>query len=219
MIPCLCAQASASAICAPQRSTCSRGKGKRSVLQTIDERLAFDELHDQEPALPLAPHVEQRADAGVVQRRDGARLALETGAGFLILRKTRGEDPDGHLPPEARVASPLHLPHAASADGREDLIGNDACAGCQGHGQTLYCSEDRSARGVCRPRADRGWPWRSCPRRHAGASRRCPHRGRAHPGSVPTEGRHPAAPHPGGRPERDRDVRQVREGPRSGLLQ
>ena len=60
---------------------------KRSALQPGRDRLALHQFHHQ----VVRPNVVERADVGVVQRRNRARLALETGAELLA----SGLDGDG----------------------------------------------------------------------------------------------------------------------------
>lgn len=52
--------------------------GKRTGLQRIGERFAFEQLHDQEGDAVLIADVVERADGGVIQARDRARLTCET---------------------------------------------------------------------------------------------------------------------------------------------
>ena len=58
---------------------------QRALLQAIRERLALEELHHQEVRVALVPDVEERADVGVVERRDRLGLALEALAALLVL--------------------------------------------------------------------------------------------------------------------------------------
>src|SRR5207247_601487 len=53
------------------------GNRQRATLETLRKRLALDVLHHQEVHSVLVADVEERADVGVVQARDGARLAVE----------------------------------------------------------------------------------------------------------------------------------------------
>ena len=54
--------------------------GKRSALQPGRYRLALHQFHDQ----VVRPNIVERADVGMIQRRNRARLALETGAELLM---------------------------------------------------------------------------------------------------------------------------------------
>ena len=63
-------------------------------------RLAVDEFHDQ----VVGSDVVERANVGMVQRSDGARLALETLAELLVRYL------DGDVPAQPRVASAVTSP-------------------------------------------------------------------------------------------------------------
>ena len=58
----------------------------------------------------------QGADVGMVQRRDGPRLALGSFAELL------GGDLDGDVPSDAGIARAIDLAHAAGADLRDDFV-------------------------------------------------------------------------------------------------
>ena len=66
--------------------------------------------------------VVERADVRIVQRGDGLRLALDAGAPAGVGAAVCQEDLDRDRAVEARVARPVHLAHAACADGGLDLI-------------------------------------------------------------------------------------------------
>jgi hypothetical protein len=96
------------------------------------ERLALEELHDEErPALLLA-NVVERTDVRVFQLREHARLALEALAQSGI-GDVRGQDLDGDGSIQARVPRLVDLTHAAGAGERLDFVGPDARAAGQGH--------------------------------------------------------------------------------------
>ena len=95
--------------------------GKRSVRQPLFERLAFDELHDQEEPLRFLEAVERR-DVRMIERRDDLRLALETFLPLRVARESFGQDFDGDLALQLAVASAIDLTHAARSDGRKDLV-------------------------------------------------------------------------------------------------
>lgn len=75
-------------------------------------RRALDVLHDQ----VVRPDVVQRANVGMIQRRDRLGLAREAGAELVSARLDR----DG--PVEPRVGGAEHLAHPALADGGLDLV-------------------------------------------------------------------------------------------------
>ena len=62
----------------------------------------------------------------MIQRGDGARLALEALAGVRIVGDVRGQDLDRDGAIESRVARLVDLAHPARADLRRQLIRADA---------------------------------------------------------------------------------------------
>ena len=86
------------------------------------------------PCRRWSPDVVQRADVRMVERRDGARFALEALAELGIGGECVGQDLDRDDAIEPRVARLVDLAHAAGADEREDFVGAEAGAGGQSHG-------------------------------------------------------------------------------------
>lgn len=80
-----------------------------------------------------AGELEQRADAGMTQRRQRAGLALETAFGLETGCGLGGQHLDRDPAVDAGVARAEHLSHAAAADEREDLVRAEAGAGSQRH--------------------------------------------------------------------------------------
>ena len=66
------------------------------------------------------------------QRGDGLRLALEPRAAIGIAGEDGGQDLDGDVALEPRVARPVDLAHAARADRRDDLVRAESGAGRHG---------------------------------------------------------------------------------------
>jgi hypothetical protein len=66
--------------------------------------------------------IEDRHDIRVVQRAGRAGFRLEAGAALGILGDPGGQDLQGHVTGEARVAGAVHLTHAARAERRKDLV-------------------------------------------------------------------------------------------------
>ncbi len=67
-------------------------------------------------------------DVGMIQCRQRLRFALEPGDAFRIGRDRLGEDFDGNVPIELRVARAIHLTHPAHTDGSENLVETKASA-------------------------------------------------------------------------------------------
>jgi hypothetical protein len=111
---------------------------QRASLQALGQRLPFQQLHHQVMELLLpwrslrgrgVADVVQRADVGMVQRGDGLRLALEALANLLVAGQHRGNQLDGDIAIQARIARAMDLPHAAGAERAEDLVGSESCSG------------------------------------------------------------------------------------------
>ena len=107
-----CAASSASAIRIATGTTCGV---QGAVLDRLAERHAVDQLHDEIRLAVRFAEIVNRADIGMVQRRGRMRLPFETrprvGVHLRALQHL-----DGDLPPQAQVARPIDLAHAALAD-------------------------------------------------------------------------------------------------------
>ena len=68
------------------------------------------------------------ADVGMVQRRNGARLALHALLQFRRRRKMGSQNFHGDGAIEARIARAIDLAHAARAKRRLDFVGTELCA-------------------------------------------------------------------------------------------
>jgi hypothetical protein len=129
------------------------GDIQRTSLQPLGERFAVEVLEHQVVDAGVAPDVEERADVGMVEGRDGLGLALETGPQVGVGRR---EDLDRDRPPQPRVARPIDLAEPARADLGDELVGAEARAACQGH-----AADCTRVRRVNWPRARPPWP--TCP--------------------------------------------------------
>ena len=65
------------------------------------------------------------------QRGDGLGLALEARQGVGVGSERLRQHLDGDVPVELPVARPIDLSHAPGAERREDLVGAEACSGCE----------------------------------------------------------------------------------------
>ena len=105
----------------------------RRPLQPGGERLPLDQLHDEETRYGRAdrrravaarrqrlPDLEDLRDVGVVQRRQGARLALEADDAFGALEPLR-QHLDRDVAAEARIVRPPHLAHPAAPQRRQHV--------------------------------------------------------------------------------------------------
>ncbi len=96
--------------------------GHRSARQPRRQRLAVEQLHHHElPALVLADVVE-RADVGVVQRRDDAGFALEALGGGRVAAQFGRQQLHGDATAQPHVLGGEHLAHGAAAERRENPV-------------------------------------------------------------------------------------------------
>ena len=108
---------------------------QRPPLEAPGERLPVEAFHDEEvdrrirlvgcrraARRPLAADVVQRADVGVAEGPHGARLALEALAQGGVGGHVGRQDLDGDGTIQARVRRPVHLAHAAGAEGVDYLV-------------------------------------------------------------------------------------------------
>ncbi len=92
--------------------------GKGASPQAVSEGFALQKLHDQKIDAVVLADVVKGADVGIVQRRDGLRLALEALPGFRVVRKVSWQDFDRYRAVQASIAGAINLSHSASAEGR-----------------------------------------------------------------------------------------------------
>ena len=94
----------------------------------LPQRCPFQQLHDEERLVAVATDVVQRADVRMIERRRGARLALETVERGRILRQPGRQELHRHLPAQASVLGPIDDTHPAFADLVEDAVMGDGLA-------------------------------------------------------------------------------------------
>ncbi len=102
----------------------------------VGERLPFEVLEHEivEPA--LVADVVDRTDVRIVQRGNCACFVLEAPPRFRVRDERGREHLDGDRAIESRVASAVHLPHAARPELRDDLVRAEARAGFERHTMT-----------------------------------------------------------------------------------
>src|SRR6266850_6118072 len=76
----------------------------------------------------------------MIQRREQMGLALEAREPLRIGGKQLGQDLDGDVAPELRVARTIHFAHAARAESGQDFVRAEEGAGCQGHQRVVGTS-------------------------------------------------------------------------------
>ena len=121
MMPARCAAASASHDVDRDRQRLGE-RQRTGAREAIGERLAFEILEDEELVVAVAADVEERADVRMLQRRDGARFALEALAQLRVGGERVGQDLDGDGAIEPRVTRAVDLAHPARAERRDDLV-------------------------------------------------------------------------------------------------
>ena len=99
---------------------------RRTPRHHLRERLAFEELHDDE-VLPLVllDRV-NRADSRMVQRGGGTRLALETLERRRVLGQLGGQELQRDAAAEARVLRLVHDAHSTASEPADDRVMGDA---------------------------------------------------------------------------------------------
>src|SRR5271169_5005037 len=87
------------------------------------------------------PDVIQRADVGMVQRRDGPRLALEALFGLRIVRQMCRQNLERNRAVEPSVAGAVHLAHPTCTGRGDYFIRTNARARGQRHKSPNYSGE------------------------------------------------------------------------------
>jgi len=102
------------------------------------EGLAVHELHhevmDRRARAGLAllfADLVDHGDADVAERGEEACLTLETSEAVRVAGEAIGQDLDGDVAAQARVACAIHLAHFPGADSAEELVGSQALPGGQ----------------------------------------------------------------------------------------
>ncbi len=100
----------------------------------LGQGLAVEQLHHDEVLLLVLLDRVDRADAGVVERRGGARLALEPLERARVPRHLGAQELERHAPPELRVLGLVDDAHAAAAELADDGVVANGVAGEGFHG-------------------------------------------------------------------------------------
>ena len=99
------------------------------------ERLAFDQLHgDEVDVVGFLDRIDGH-DVGVIERGDGASLALEAGEAVGIASHRGGQNFERDIAAELGVGGAIHFSHAARAERCLDFIKTELCAGNKCHEQ------------------------------------------------------------------------------------
>ena len=113
------------------------GDWNRAPLEPLGERLALDQLGDQERrAVGFFKAVDTRS-AGMVERRQRPRRRLDPRAPLGVVRERRREGPDRDLATPAGIAGAPQRSHVrrgpSRGDGSQDGVGAELGAGSNRH--------------------------------------------------------------------------------------
>ena len=93
-----------------------------ALAQQLTQRAALDEFHHQERMLAVDALVVHGDQAGILQPRDGARLALKPGEELSVAGVARIHDLQRHRPVQPEVQPAVHSRHPAGGDQGVDAV-------------------------------------------------------------------------------------------------
>ena len=94
----------------------------RPTLQSIRERLAFDEFKDQEAESVGLFEIVDRGNVGMIQRGEKLGFTLEAADPVRVAGELSGKDLNGNVTFQLRIARSIDFAHAPGADQRHKLI-------------------------------------------------------------------------------------------------
>ena len=112
----------------------------RAVRDALRQIVALDEFHHEGVDAPGFFEAVDGRDVRVVQGRERLRFAREPRQAIGITGERVRKDLHRDIAIQLRVARPVHLAHAAFADGRRDFVDAEARAG--GEGQVVPVNGD-----------------------------------------------------------------------------
>jgi hypothetical protein len=99
--------------------------------QPLAQRLTFEQLRDDVRRMVVGrADVVNREDVGMIEHAGRAGFLLETAQAIGVCRKPNGQDLDGNVAPESRIARFVDFAHA---EGGLDFVRTETRAGRQGH--------------------------------------------------------------------------------------
>src|SRR3954464_940004 len=108
------------------------------------QRLALNQFEDEREHAARVVGAVDRGDVWMIERGQQFGFPLKPGDPAGVAGEHLRQDLDGDFAAKLRVARAIHLAHAAGADGVEDFVTADPCAGYQ-HGALdapeLYASQ------------------------------------------------------------------------------
>jgi len=105
-----------------------------TTVKCLAQVFPLQQFRNQKWRAVVLADVKHRQNIGMIQRRHGARLLLETVKAIRILRKGFWKNLQRDIPPEPSVVRAVHLPHATSAQRRLNFIGAEFRPNSEGHG-------------------------------------------------------------------------------------
>ncbi len=103
--------------------------GQRVTGQPLSQRLAFQQLGGDVKHAALGTGIVDDHDVGVIERRRRAPFLLEPANAVGIAGESSRKNLQRNLTTQPRIASAVHLAHAARADRRKNLVGSQTRAG------------------------------------------------------------------------------------------
>ena len=97
-------------------------------MNALGERIALDQLEDEKFRCSRFPQFVNGRYVGVIQGGDGSSFAMESGDPLRVARKLFGQDLDGHVALQLRVAGPVDFAHPAAAEHAGDFVRAKLCA-------------------------------------------------------------------------------------------
>ena len=110
-------------------------EGERATRDPLRQVVPLDQLHHQSGYAATLFQAVYGGDVWMIQRGEYFGFALEPGQSVAVRRQGWRQDLDRHLALEPGVVRAIHLPHAALAEQRGNLVGAEATA----------CGEDQVA--------------------------------------------------------------------------
>ena len=107
--------------------------GQRARREPLAQRLALEQLHDDEQLAVVDARVEDADDVRMRERGDGLRFALEPRPPIGVGGERGRQDLDRHVTLEPRVPGAIDLAHSAFANRREDFVGAQTGGGGERH--------------------------------------------------------------------------------------
>ncbi len=108
-------------------------KGDRAACNALGQVVAFDEFHHERGDAPALFQAVYGGNVRVVQRGEDFGFALKTREPIVVSGQRGRQDLEGDLTLQLRIGGPIHLPHPAFADLRNDFVDAEASVGgkCQ----------------------------------------------------------------------------------------